>query len=1619
MKRRRVTDRLRFAMSEMTDTARRPLGKARQCLKGRRHLKLETLEARCLLSGTPLSNDADTALLLRFNGGSQGVSGESAIAEVSVAYETGIVAQAAHTGTPGYLRYELNDNINAPAGTVEFWIKPDWNGNLNANHIFFEAGDNFNNGMLLGIDGANNLRFIQWGDDPNTPGVETSVERGIGVSGSSWLAGEWHHIAATWDSTAGEYALYVDGQLIDQRTDGVQLNSFSGTYMSIGAETNGFTAAEAAFDEFRVSTRARSAAEVLQSYQAGLGTGTPLGVWAGQHGDIWNTGRANYTVPAERLNGTFFDVFLWQTMVPGSPADGTVSSSSMAFFDRAGPAEKDIVVGGYHWPKGVQGMDRQTGEVFWFGNPDGGETIGVNTPAFSNDGSVIYVTNDATSHPLMAFSTEVGPSSYWHNGSDTNPDSIGAFSPKVAPDGTIFVNRWADRPYGATDLGDQLTTTWSAETEIHSALTEPALYEDVTGLRVVSSGRIGLIKSYNGSTGDEIWSVSTGVGTDADVTIDPANGNIYVPMGFDDIVVAGLDRNGNPLWSSTSRDVFDWIDGTNNPQRAQSGGALSHDGATFYFQTESDAGDGRLYAINTIDGSVKWSFETHSQEGESNSVSSPIVTANGVVIIGNNLGDTYYAILDQGAYGELLDSLVVDSAGTAKASATLSPDGRLYLPLRTMHTVGGGAQAPTFQVQNLFTAIDVTAAPIVVLAAPGSQRAVALNSSVELAWGAIPDPSGSFDHYVVYRSTTPFDSVAGMMPLATISDINSTTYADSTAANGTSYYYAVTTVSTSGGEVTAVESIGPRTPRDDTDLQVVSIARSPEFSRYSAQYTGYEITEPSGYGPYFFSASTGLGDGQTFSDPRFPELNEVVTYTATVRNRGTNLFGGSLSATWTLDGNVVESPVQVVSMDPGDTVTYQYTLPWDFDPHELEFTINVSDSRAANNSLTSDPLAVPFLTYIDRSFVEQFREVYTTNPATQNDDIIDWLNEHMQRFNELFAAAGTQKRVHYGVLEVVDDNTPDPAIDYSPYAIFPLRYRDDEGNPRLSGYYQSDEDLDYGLLHEMGHQLGLIDLYQLNVSPEMNLVSGQAYQTLDDLMMNVSPFLTDATAPAMEGWLREAHGYFGQYMYNLPENMQLRILGYDGQPLEGATVKVYQLAERPGVGKVISDQIKFQGTTDANGLFALPNVPINPALVPPIGTGDVLQDNPFGYLDVVGRNGVFHIQIEYDGFLDYAWLDVAEANIAYWNGQTDLAVFDRNVSLGGPVQNVPPPDMTELNAADWEAWAQSASGTVTDDTVRKLVGQSSLKFVTDGGFDTFVRYPGNINARWDLEESEFLNISFYAENPSPIGFQSGSPWIRLYDANGDYFQFQFYENGNIRDILNDARDTWVSYQIPLDADAAVVNGWRGTTYGTPDRAAISALEIHADTWDFGFTLWVDGVSFAPPPALTGDYNGDGSVNAADYTVWRDTLNSTTDLRANGDDSNSLIDTADYSVWTANLGDVPGTGAAAIAGDLQSPESAERSSSAIASGADTPVRPTIHRSLRGGQEYPPHVSARMLALLDLLDSLPTREDESEFDKWTANNESSDDAEREAAFATLGEAYFPNVEAALQTSSRTAR
>jgi hypothetical protein len=81
--------------------------------------------------------------------------------------------------------------------------------------------------------------------------------------------------------------------------------------------------------------------------------------------------------------------------------------------------------------------------------------------------------------------------------------------------------------------------------------------------------------------------------------------------------------------------------------------------------------------------------------------------------------------------------------------------------------------------------------------------------------------------------------------------------------------------------------------------------------------------------------------------------------------------------------------------------------------------------------------------------------------------------------------------------------------------------------------------------------------------------------------------------------------------------------------------------------------------------------------------------------------------------------------------------------------------------------------------------------------------------------------------------------------------------------------------------------------------------LSGDTVERGGVVIYD--SFAT--SVLGDYNGNGVVDAADYTLWRDKLGAPAGSLANRDPSNSgVINAADYTYWKSRFGATSGAGA---------------------------------------------------------------------------------------------------------------
>jgi hypothetical protein len=115
-------------------------------------------------------------------------------------------------------------------------------------------------------------------------------------------------------------------------------------------------------------------------------------------------------------------------------------------------------------------------------------------------------------------------------------------------------------------------------------------------------------------------------------------------------------------------------------------------------------------------------------------------------------------------------------------------------------------------------------------------------------------------------------------------------------------------------------------------------------------------------------------------------------------------------------------------------------------------------------------------------------------------------------------------------------------------------------------------------------------------------------------------------------------------------------------------------------------------------------------------------------------------------------------------------------------------------------------------------------------------------------------------------------------------------------LLNPALTSRFTLAHVVLADGAA-GTWR---IGILQRDAGGVEREYSQSGVFGFSVG----------ALSGDYNVNGTVDAADYVLWRDTLGLSGSGPAADGNGNGQIDPGDYDVWRADFGQT--VGASAIA-----------------------------------------------------------------------------------------------------------
>jgi autotransporter-associated beta strand protein len=113
------------------------------------------------------------------------------------------------------------------------------------------------------------------------------------------------------------------------------------------------------------------------------------------------------------------------------------------------------------------------------------------------------------------------------------------------------------------------------------------------------------------------------------------------------------------------------------------------------------------------------------------------------------------------------------------------------------------------------------------------------------------------------------------------------------------------------------------------------------------------------------------------------------------------------------------------------------------------------------------------------------------------------------------------------------------------------------------------------------------------------------------------------------------------------------------------------------------------------------------------------------------------------------------------------------------------------------------------------------------------------------------------------------------------------------------------------------NSWVIAAYSSLSGTFTSITPGYAVDYGTG----VNGqITLLPVPELIGDYNDDGTVDAVDYTVWRNNVGNVSSTLANRDPANGMgpVDAADYTSWKTHYGESAG-GSGGIVGHFAVPE----------------------------------------------------------------------------------------------------
>lgn len=343
----------------------------------------------------------------------------------------------------------------------------------------------------------------------------------------------------------------------------------------------------------------------------------------------------------------------------------------------------------------------------------------------------------------------------------------------------------------------------------------------------------------------------------------------------------------------------------------------------------------------------------------------------------------------------------------------------------------------------------------------------------------------------------------------------------------------------------------------------------------------------------------------------------------------------------------------------------------------LDSPLTQFELRVLIDSINKENIRLKENTYYGTFFISE-KALKEFNANLGGESFQSFLRRHTNVLDALLKAANPPISGGFKVnrLVVLRDGTQPPSLyelSNNNWAAKGMRDSDGYWNfssfyqPKHTSYYDAQQNIDYGLIHEWGHTiLNLADHYALDVEPQPSqFLDKESVGIPVEWRRYMSRERNDLGSPLMIGGReidrysalqlkrREAGGFTHDqnrnYVFDraswpieFPESVDLKFFTDEGKPIEVAKIEIRQTQAKNKKGEIYNERI------NPTAHYIGPSNNLDPKTV----------FDCHGKHYIPHGSGTVHILIEDRfGIQYFRWMDVRDFNIPYWQGKKDKATL--------------------------------------------------------------------------------------------------------------------------------------------------------------------------------------------------------------------------------------------------------------------------------------------------------------------------------------------------------------------------